>query len=112
MSLAQRRTNLDGIEPVPIPEDAPFQADQTVDGCTDYLSVDNEHRASAISENHRANIVGIPVEDGKEVWQELSYDAFHTPQGPEDLMHYEPFPPEIGENVAAYEVSTAKRIGK
>lgn len=112
MSLAQRRTTPDGIEPVPIPQDAPFEAGQTADESNDYLAVDSERRASATSNNHRASIVGIPVEDGKEVWQELSYDAFHAPQGPQDLLHYEPFPPEVGENVAAYEVSAAKRIGK
>ncbi|PSR81249.1 major facilitator superfamily domain-containing protein [Coniella lustricola] len=114
MSLAQRRTHLDGIEPFSdsVLETTILQGDSTADGSTDFYDIDSERRASTISDSHRAGIVGIPVEDGKEVWQELSYDAFHAPRGPEEVLHYEPFPPEIGDSVAAYEVSTARRIAQ
>lgn len=105
MSLAQRRTTLEGIDTVPsrIPEDA--LSDGT-DGTVNFTTINHlQRRESAVT-----NPSTIPIEDGKEVWQALSYDPF-TEAGPPQLQHYESFPPELAENVAAYEVSTARRIG-
>ncbi|KAF3771116.1 MFS general substrate transporter [Cryphonectria parasitica EP155] len=111
MSLAQRRTILDDIHTLPSPffEDESRDDGTTADEDSHSLPISSTQRESVIS--HRASIVGIPVEDGKEVWQALSYDAFHAPpQDLAELQQFESVPPETGENVAAYEVSTARRI--
>lgn len=106
MSLAQRRTTLEGIDtissPIPNDDDVFGSADGSVSPRT--TSEHGQRRESAAS-----NQASIPVEDGKEIWQSLSYDPFaHT--GPPQLQHYESFPPELSANVAAYEVSTTRRI--
>lgn len=105
MSLAQRRTTLDGIDTISsaIPEDDVFgSADGSVSPRT--TTEHGERRESAASDQ-----ASIPVEDNKEVWQAISYDPF-AQTGPPQLQHYESFPPELSANVAAYEVSTTRRI--
>lgn len=104
MSLAQRRTTLVGIDTV----SSPVSEDAALDGGDGTISPRNrdhgQRRESAVG-----NQTGIPIEDGKEVWQSLSYDPF-SQTGPPQLQHYQSFPPELSENVDAYEVSTIRRI--
>lgn len=105
MSLAQRRTTLEGIDTIssPIPDDDVFgSADGSVSPRT---TTQHGHRRESAASNQAS----IPVEDGKEIWQALSYDPF-AQTGPPRLQHYESFPPELSANVAAYEVSTTRRI--
>lgn len=106
MSLAQRRTALDGVDTIPatIPEDAVLDDEIGTDGNVDPAIEHRVRRESAAS-----TAASIPAEDGKDIWRTLSYDPFPTPEG-HQLQHYESFPPETAENVAAYEVSTAKRM--
>ncbi|KAJ4410342.1 hypothetical protein N0V82_009246 [Gnomoniopsis sp. IMI 355080] len=104
MSVAQRRTNPEGIGtvPSPFPQDAMFEsADGTVSRRPTHPG---QRRDSAFS-----NEANNPVENGKEVWQALSYDPF-SQTGPPSQPHYESFSPELPDNVAAYEVSTTRRI--
>lgn len=123
MSLAQRRTTLDGIDVLPSPtfdeeeQDALLQGETAAGGeySDDDLTPTPYHyhhdgagrRGSSVS-NLGSIAAGIPVEDGKEVWQALSYDPFQAP--PVEPLHYESLLPEVVENVAAFEVSTARRI--
>lgn len=110
MSLAQRRTILDGIDTLPSPifaEDAVLEDADDED--IDHIDRNSHRRESALS---NPASIGIPAEDGKEIWQALSYDAFAAPEQASgwQLQHYESFPPEITDTVAAYEVSHTKRI--
>lgn len=109
MSLAQRRTTLDGIEAISPEDVAILQGDhQSLSPHT--LTINRDRRVSVASVVEST----IPEEDNKEVWQALSYDAFAQPPNDPigaELQHYESFPAEITENLAAYEVSTVKRIG-
>lgn len=108
MSLAQRRTDPEGINTIP-----PTISEDTILDVEDGGQVVVAHGTRTDDRHRRGSAVSnIPAEDGREVWQALSYDPFPA-QGPLGLQHNESFPPEIGtDNVAAYEVSTAKRIGK
>lgn len=110
MSLAQRRTILDGIEATSPKHVTLLEGDhQTESPC----ATANHHdvRVSAVNVTEST----IPKEDSKEVWQNLSYDAFAQPpmnSNDIELQHDECSPPEVTENLAAYEVSTTKRMGE
>lgn len=110
MSLAQRRTTPNGIDTLP-PETFVENAilEDADENNTDFIDRNSHHGASALS---NPASTGIPAEDGKEIWQALSYDAFAAPERPSELQlqHYESFPPDITDKVAAYEVSSTKRI--
>lgn len=115
MSYAQRRTTLEGIDtiPSPISADTPFSdspPDRTLACSPASTNVSSHRRKRRSSTARRRASSSIPVEDGKDVWQSLSYDPF-APAGPPQSQHYESFPPDLGENVAAYEVSSARRLG-
>ncbi|KAJ4389021.1 hypothetical protein N0V93_006483 [Gnomoniopsis smithogilvyi] len=104
MSLAQRRTTPVGINTV----SSPVSEEAYLDGADGTLSPHNtgHARGSESGDNNRSS---IPVEDGKEFWQALTYDPFGQ-AGPPQLHHYESFPPDLSDNVGAYEVSTIRRI--
>ncbi|CAN8096187.1 unnamed protein product [Discula destructiva] len=109
MSLAQRRTTLEGLDTIPSPilEDVRSLQEGTEYETSHGLAAPTEH-----DRRRRASVAAsIPVEDGKEIWQALSYDPFASAEPP-NLQHYESFPPGFNEHVAAYEVSTARRIGQ
>lgn len=111
MSLAQRRTAVDGVHtipPTPPPESPVQENGGGTDGNTDDHDIPEHSRDRRITSASTV-AASIPAEDRKEVWQALSYDPFAPPSGPE-LHKYESFPPETTEDVAAYEVSTTKRI--
>lgn len=135
MSLAQRRTTLDGIEAISLHSTPSSTTTRTTapeeeglvgssgDGSTDVSTIVNDdHHQHDTDHHHDEGEVlmpqrndgktTVPAEDGKEIWQTLSYDPFGAQGGPPELQHYESFPPEFGDNVAAYEVSTAKRVGE
>lgn len=128
MSLAQRRTTLDGIEAISLPrrEDAGSgeEARTVVNNTTNQHptnvvdDVDNNNREGEMSGGgeETTTIAAVPVEDGKEIWKTISYDPFSGTMAQEsalpELQHYESFPAELGDNVMAYEVSTAKRVGE
>lgn len=106
MSLAQRRTALDGVDSIPatIPEDAILDDEGGTDANVHLAIEHRDRRESAAS-----TAVSIPADDLKDIWRTLSYDPFPAPGGHE-VLHYESFPLETTETIAAYEVSTAKRI--
>lgn len=132
MSLAQRRTTLDGIEAISLPLRAAEEEEEGQAGDSGSTVVNNNNTThyqqqnadeEEISSNSREEtsettpIVAdtVPAEDDKEIWHTISYDPFGTVQEVEalpELQHYESFPPELGDHVAAYEVSTTKRVGE
>jgi hypothetical protein len=95
MSLAQRRTAAEGIDTLP-----EYDAHDSHTGCNSGDNTYDDDRRDSDSTLHTAK--------NDEIWQTISYDPFAQ----KPLQHYESFPPEITENKAAYEVSTAKRTGK
>lgn len=137
MSLAQRRTTLDGIETISLPlRDADAEEGQAGGGSPvndnyNYNAHDRQQRQQNANDeeitnsgsreetSETATIVAdiVPAEDDKEIWQTISYDPFGTVHSQEvevlpELQHYESFPSELGDHVAAYEVSTSKRVGE
>lgn len=128
MSLAQRRTTLDGIETISLPhredagsaEEARTLVNDTTNQHPTKVNDDdnNNDREGEVSGrgSETATIVAVPAEDGKDIWKTISYDPFSATTAKEDvlpeLQHYESFPAELGDNVMAYEVSTAKRVGE
>lgn len=142
MSLAQRRTTLDGVEEISLPTRASVSGRDEEGGSdfTESTTVINDQQQQQQQQYHvdstnniNEEVEGsqgpredssetttlaaagapatVPAEDGKEIWKTVSYDPF-GPQGPPELHHYESFPAELGDNVAAYEVSTVKRVGE
>lgn len=99
MSLAQRRTAPEGIDS--LSEDGIYESGN---GHISGDSTNDDGRVDSDSTLHAA----IPITKDDKIWQTISYDPF----APKPLQHYESFPPEITDNKAAYEVSTAKRAGK
>lgn len=95
MSLAQRRTAPEGIDTLP--------GYNTQDNRTGNISGD-----STIDDDRRDSDSTLHSARNDQIWQTISYDPFAQ----KPLQHYESFPPEITDNKAAYEVSTAKRAGK
>jgi hypothetical protein len=95
MSLAQRRTAAEGIDAPP-----EYHARDSVNG---HFSGDNTNE-----DGRRGSDTTLGPAKDDQIWQTLNYDPFAQ----KPLQHYESFPPEITENKAAYEVSTAKRAGK
>lgn len=99
MSLAQRRTAPEGIDPV-----------------LEYEVDDNGNRQTYVNNTSDDGCTGgdstqdtsVHFTKNDEIWHTISYDPF----APKPLQHYESFPPEITENKAAYEVSATKRAGK
>lgn len=97
MSLAQRRTAPEGINTILLEDDIWENGHESVGDET-------QRRGS----NATQTTVLLP--DGKvDLWQTISYDPFVVPPPPQ---HYEPVFPEDTDHLAAYEVSTAKRVGK
>lgn len=95
MSLAQRRTAPEGIDTLP--------EDNVQDSRNGYMSGD-----STIDDNRRDSDSTLHAAKDDQIWQTISYDPFAQ----KPLQHYESFPPEITDNKAAYEVSTAKRAAQ
>lgn len=95
MSLAQRRTAPEGIDPVLEHDDHGSR--------TGHISGDNTNDDDGRDSNSTAHSA-----KNDEIWQTISYDPFAQ----KPLQHYESFPPEITDNKAAYEVSTTKRAGR
>lgn len=160
MSLAQRRTTLDGIEAISLhhpphrraslsAEDAgraPSDTNDTTANASDqqrrhtvHNVIDEREEPSSSSSSYSSAssstqippviAATVPAEDDKEIWKTISYDPFGStsarlPDGIVDgvdgttvgdlpvLQHYESFPAELGDTVAAYEVSTFKRVGE
>lgn len=89
-----------------------------------------QHDDGSGLESETALIAQVPAEDDgqlAEIWKTISYDLFSSGPPKEndndddgdgaggllpELQHYESFPAELGDHVMAYEVSTAKRVGK
>lgn len=99
MSLAQRRTAPEGIDTVP-EYDVHENGNRQIYG--DNTHDDDRRRDDSTQDT------AVQFTKNDEIWRTISYDPF----APKPLQHYESFPPEITENKAAYEVSTAKRAGK
>lgn len=140
MSLAQRRTTLDGIEPISLQvpprratvaggeegirrhlSDGDDDGDDTSTAHQRQQSINEEEEDTETSRDPGSETpvdvtttLTVPAEDGKEIWRTISYDPFGTAQVEElpELQHYESFPAELGDNVAAYEVSAFKRAGE
>lgn len=99
MSLAQRRTAPEGIDPVP---------EYDVHDNANRQNYGNNTNDDGRTGGDSAEDTALQITKNEEIWQTISYDPF----APAPLQHYESFPPEITENKAAYEVSTTKRAGK
>lgn len=107
MSLAQRRTAPEGINT--ITELGNGHSSRSVNIETGAAEDQRGHRDSAIQ---TTPIPPSPEEaegvEGKHLWQTISYDAFtHQP-----AQQYEPFLSAETDNLAAYDVSTTKRVGE
>ena len=97
MSLAQRRTAPEGINTI-------FEDDTWENGRLEAAGDERYRRDSTDTQT----TVTLPGTEGKDLWQTISYDAFAPPPP----QHYEPVLLEDTDHLAAYEVSTAKRVGE
>lgn len=107
MSLAQRRTAAEGIDFLPEysvqgSRNSSVRNGSTCDGSI-RVSGDN-----ANDDDRRDSDGTLCPAKNDQIWQTINYDPF----GKKPLQHYESFPPEVTENKAAYEASSAKRAGK
>jgi hypothetical protein len=91
MSLAQRRTAVEGID------------------TRDVLagSENGNGNGNGSAPNGSQELANPSQED---VWRSLSYDPFGDKRA--KIEHYESFPPETMDSLAAYEVSSFKRAGE
>lgn len=99
MSLAQRRTAPEGIN------DIPGDGNIVNGDLSSNIMFDEEQREDATGTQTTLVPGGM---EGKGLWQTISYDAFAQPPS----QHHGPMPLADTDNLAAYEVSTTKRVGK
>ncbi|KUI70281.1 hypothetical protein VM1G_06368 [Cytospora mali] len=105
MSLAQRRTAPEGINI--IPDDGIVENGHTsTNGNLEAVADEEQGLGSRRGSTATQTTLIPPGPEGKDLWQTISYDAFAQQQA----QQYGAILPEDIDHLAAYEVSTAKRV--